>query len=69
MSVSGHFVHQSQTVWAVLIEGMMRTISVNYFKFGPVIQEQMSFHYISNFSSDGHHFKIWHYEELFSGFF
>ena len=48
---------------------------MNYFEFGPVIQEQMSFHYVSNFSSDGHsvhlriffYFKRWHCEELFCG--
>ena len=31
------FAWQSGTICAFLIEGIMRNLSVNYFKFGPVV--------------------------------
>ena len=47
-SSGGHFVLRSRTVCAIWIVGILRNISVKYYlKLGPVIQEEMSFKYIS----------------------
>ena len=32
-----------QTICAIFVEGIMETFMWNYFKFGPVVQEKMSF--------------------------
>ena len=41
-SSAGHFAQRSRTVCAILVEGIIRNISLNYFKFGPVVQKVMS---------------------------
>ena len=41
------FLHQSGTISAILEEGIMRNNSVNFFEFGPVVQEEMLFKDIS----------------------
>ena len=40
-SSGGHFIQQSRTVCAILIEGIMRNISVKLFEFGPLVQEML----------------------------
>ena len=37
----GHFIQQSRMICAILVEGIIRTISAKFFDFGPVIQEEM----------------------------
>ena len=39
----GHFVRQSRTFCASLVEGIRKKNSVNFFEFEPVVQEEMSF--------------------------
>ena len=46
-SYGGPFVQRSGTICAILVEGIMRNNSVNYFEFGRVFQEKMSFKNIS----------------------
>ena len=41
-SDGGPFVQCSGTICAILVKGIMRNNSVNYFEFGPVVQEEMS---------------------------
>ena len=41
------FVQRSGTICAILVEGIMRIILWNYFEFGPVFQEEVSFKDIS----------------------
>ena len=50
-SSGSHFVQRSGTIWAILVERLMRNIWVNLncFKFGPAVQEEMSFKHISIF--------------------
>ena len=35
----GPFVQQSESVCAILVEDIMKNNSVEYFEFGPVVQE------------------------------
>ena len=42
-SSGGHFVRQSWTICAILIEGIMGTFMWNYFKLWGVVQKQMAF--------------------------
>ena len=42
-----HFVQQSETICAILVEGIMRNISVKLFEFGPVVQEQSFFLFLA----------------------
>ena len=37
------FVQWSVSICAILLEGIMETILLNYFEFGSVVQEEMSF--------------------------
>ena len=41
------FIQQSRTICVILVEGIMRCYSVNFFEFGPVVQEKMLFKDIS----------------------
>ena len=41
-SSGGHFVQQSRTVCALMVEGISRNIYVNDFQFGPVFHTNMS---------------------------
>ena len=41
-SSGGPFVHRSVTICAIFVEGIMRDISVNFFEFRPVLQDNMS---------------------------
>ena len=36
-----------RTICGILVEGIMRKNSVKYFEFGPVVQKEMPFKYIS----------------------
>ena len=40
-------IRRSKTIYAILVEGIMRNIFGNYFEYGPVVQE-MSFKDISH---------------------
>ena len=40
-SSGGPYVQRSRTICAILVEGIMKNNSVNYFEFGPVVQEQL----------------------------
>ena len=44
-----HFVWWSGTVWAILVEGLLKNNRINY--FGPAIQKML---FLSIFSSGGH---------------
>ena len=37
------FCSESRTICAILVEGIIRNISVKYFAIGPVVQEEMLF--------------------------
>ena len=41
----GPFVQWREHICAVLNQGIIRNISMNYIEFGPVVQEEMSFKY------------------------
>ena len=41
-SSGGHFVQQSGTIWAILVEGIMGNIPMKLcFKLGPVVQKEI----------------------------
>ena len=42
-SSGGNFVQCSKTISAILIEDIMRNISVKYFRFGKVVREERAF--------------------------
>ena len=42
-SSGGPFVQRSRNICVIVVEGIMRNNSMNLFKFGPVVQEEMSF--------------------------
>ena len=42
-SFGGHFVQQSWTFLAILVEGHPKNISVKLFEIGPLAKEEMSF--------------------------
>ena len=49
------FIHvhiKGSPVWAILIEGLMRTFMFNYFEFGPAVLKEISINYFSTFSSN-----------------
>ena len=50
-SSGGHLVRQSGIV---LVEGIIRNISVIFLKYGPVMQEELSFKIYLIYSSGGH---------------
>ena len=43
LSSGDPFVQRSETICAILVDGTNRNHSLNFFDFGPVIQEEMSF--------------------------
>ena len=48
-SSGGHYGRQSETICAIVVDGIIRNISVKFFfEFLPVGQEKMSFEAISN---------------------
>ena len=46
-SSGGPFVQRSGTICPTLVDGIIRNNSVKLFEFGPVVQEEMPFKYIS----------------------
>ena len=41
MCAGGPFVRRSRTIFAILVEGFLGTILLNYFEFGPVVQKML----------------------------
>ena len=41
------FIQDSGTICALLVNGMLRKILLDYFEFGPVVLEDVSFKYMS----------------------